>query len=155
MIPLGLWASTFSLSNVNTTADGMYHIATNCSLLHPGLENLSGTLAELWTSLTGAAMQWLSRPDVLAIITAWWITFTVVVTICLCLGFGSGGIVVGSLAAAFQSFMYGGFTPAGGIFATLTSMAMLGTFLLPVVLLGCIIATGVGVAVWRLGYGIP
>jgi len=30
------------------------------------------------------------------------------------------------LAAAFQSYMHGGFTPAGGIFATRTSMAMLG-----------------------------
>ena len=31
----------------------------------------------------------------------------------------------GTLAAAFQSFAYGGFTPAGGIFATLTSIGML------------------------------
>jgi len=29
-----------------------------------------------------------------------------------------------SLAAAFQSAVYGGFTPAGGLFAFLTSMAM-------------------------------
>ena len=34
--------------------------------------------------------------------------------------------LLGSLAAGFQSYMYGDFTPAGGIFATLTSMAMLG-----------------------------
>ncbi len=33
---------------------------------------------------------------------------------------------IGSLAAAFQSWVYGGFTPAGGIFATLTSVGMLG-----------------------------
>lgn len=29
------------------------------------------------------------------------------------------------MAAAFQSWMYGGFTPAAGIFATLTSLGML------------------------------
>lgn len=34
----------------------------------------------------------------------------------------------GSLAAAFQSFMYGGATPAGSIFATLTSMAIGGAY---------------------------
>lgn len=33
---------------------------------------------------------------------------------------------IGTLAAAFQSWAYGGFTPAGGIFATLTSLGMLG-----------------------------
>ncbi|RYP11179.1 hypothetical protein DL765_007866 [Monosporascus sp. GIB2] len=37
-----------------------------------------------------------------------------------------------SLAAAFQSSMYGGFTSAGGLFATLTSLGMLG-FLAPAV----------------------
>ncbi|MBW0493248.1 hypothetical protein O181_032963 [Austropuccinia psidii MF-1] len=41
---------------------------------------------------------------------------------------------LGSLAATFQSAMYGGFTPAGGVFANLTSMGMTGT-LLPVLLL--------------------
>jgi len=61
--------------------------------------------------------------------------------ICLGLGFGPIGVIggmllfprifglltlLGSLAAGFQSYMYGDFTPAGGIFATLTSMAMLG-----------------------------
>lgn len=33
----------------------------------------------------------------------------------------------GTLAAAFQSAFYGAFVPAGGLFATLTSMGMLGT----------------------------
>ncbi|KAK7753129.1 hypothetical protein SLS62_004860 [Diatrype stigma] len=31
-----------------------------------------------------------------------------------------------SLAAAFQSAMYGAFTPAGGLFATMTSLGILG-----------------------------
>lgn len=46
--------------------------------------------------------------------------------------------------------MYGGFTPAGGIFATLTSMAMLGTLTPPGVLVASILATGVAVVVWKV-----
>ena len=33
--------------------------------------------------------------DVLLLITVWWITFTVVVTLVLCLGFGPSGVVAG------------------------------------------------------------
>ncbi|RYP69740.1 hypothetical protein DL771_005942 [Monosporascus sp. 5C6A] len=45
---------------------------------------------------------------------------------------GFANVTQGSLAAAFQSSMYGGFTPAGGLFATLTSLGMLG-FLAPAI----------------------
>lgn len=59
----------------------------------------------------------------------------------------------GTLAAAFQSFAYGGFTPAGGIFATLTSMGMLG-FLMPLeVGLAALSATAVTTIVWACGVG--
>ena len=59
----------------------------------------------------------------------------------------------GTLAAAFQSYAYGGFTPAGGIFATLTSMAMLG-FLSPLeVGLAAVSATAVTMTVWAGGVG--
>jgi hypothetical protein len=34
--------------------------------------------------------------DVIAPITAWWITFTIVMTIIMTLGFGPSGIVAGS-----------------------------------------------------------
>ena len=58
-----------------------------------------------------------------------------------------------TLAAAFQSWAYGGFTPAGGIFATLTSMGMLG-YLLPIqVAASAVLATAVGVVVWECGAG--
>jgi hypothetical protein len=60
---------------------------------------------------------------------------------------------LGTLAAVFQSCMYGGFTPAGGIFATLTSMAMLGTMMPAAAFLASIIATGVAVIVWACGAG--
>ena len=43
--------------------------------------------------------------------------------------------------------MYGGFTPAGGIFATLTSVAMLGVLVPHVVIVGAIVATLVAVIV--------
>ncbi|PSN59009.1 hypothetical protein BS50DRAFT_509338 [Corynespora cassiicola Philippines] len=102
-----------------------------------------------WSDL----LEWLSQPHIIAIITAWWITFTLVATIVLCFGFGPSGVVAGSLAATFQSFMYGGFTPAGGIFATLTSMAMLGTLAWPVAIFATLVATGVATGVWAYGVG--
>jgi hypothetical protein len=49
--------------------------------------------------------------------------------------------------------MYGGFTPAGGIFATLTSMAMLGTLARPVAIVAILIATLVAATVGVLGVG--
>ncbi|KAF6224378.1 hypothetical protein HO133_010955 [Letharia lupina] len=53
-----------------------------------------------------------------------------------------------SLAAAFQSVVYGGFVPAGGLFASLTSMGMLGT-LAPLFLgVAALVATAVTVMVW-------
>lgn len=49
--------------------------------------------------------------------------------------------------------MYGGFTPAGGIFATLTSMAMLGVLLPWVAVFAALMATGIATAVWAMGVG--
>lgn len=49
--------------------------------------------------------------------------------------------------------MYGAFTPAGGIFATLTSMAMLGTMMPPAAILAAVVATGVAILVWVWGIG--
>jgi hypothetical protein len=48
--------------------------------------------------------------------------------------------------------MYGAFTPAGGIFATLTSMAMLGTLMPLEVLVASALAVGVavGAVVWKV-----
>ena len=61
--------------------------------------------------------------------------------------------VPGSLAAAFQSFMYAGFTPAGGIFATLTSMGMLGALMPAAVITAMVLATVVAAIVWSCGVG--
>ena len=59
----------------------------------------------------------------------------------------------GTLAAAFQSWAYGGLTPAGGILATLTSWGMLG-WLAPIETgLATLDATAVAVGVWACGVG--
>jgi hypothetical protein len=47
--------------------------------------------------------------------------------------------------------MYGAFTPAGGIFATLTSMAMLGTLMpLEVLVASALACVEVGAVVWKV-----
>lgn len=47
----------------------------------------------------------------------------------------------GSIAAAWQSYAYGAFTPFGGAFAFLTSMAMLGKMQSVAAIAGAIVAT--------------
>ncbi|KAJ0120876.1 uncharacterized protein J7T55_015612 [Diaporthe amygdali] len=96
---------------------------------------------------------WLSQPHILAVVLAWWITFTVICTIILVIGFGPAGVIAGTAAAAFQSFMYGGFTPAGGLFATLTSMAMVGTLVPACFAISLLIASLVAAMVWVYGVG--
>ncbi|KAL1983495.1 hypothetical protein VTN96DRAFT_10316 [Rasamsonia emersonii] len=108
---------------------------------------IASWIEQRWSEL----MEWVAQPHILAIIIAWAITFTVVMFFILSLGFGPAGIVAGSLAAAFQSLMYGGFTPAGGIFATLTSMAMLGTLMWPAAVFAAVLATVVAAIVGVMG----
>jgi len=59
----------------------------------------------------------------------------------------------GTLAAAFQSLAYGAFTPAGGIFATLTSMGMIGSLEPQIVGVAAGVACVVTVLVWAWGVG--
>lgn len=61
---------------------------------------------------------------------------------------------IGTLAAAFQSVVYGGLTPAGGLFATLQSMGMLGTLLPAGVGLGAAAAALVSLIMWLRGRGV-
>lgn len=65
----------------------------------------------------------------------------------------AGNECTATLAAAFQSWAYGGFTPAGGIFATLTSMGMLGLLVPIQVAFSAVLATLVTVVVWACGAG--
>ena len=59
----------------------------------------------------------------------------------------------GTLAAAFQSTFYGALTPAGGLFATLQSMGMLGTLLPVSAGVAGAGAAVVSAIVWALGVG--
>ncbi|KAH6856415.1 hypothetical protein B0I37DRAFT_367334 [Chaetomium sp. MPI-CAGE-AT-0009] len=106
-------------------------------------------LAEHWQQF----LEWASQPHVIAAALAWVITYCIVCIILLGLGFGPAGVVAGSAAAAFQSYMYGGFTPAAGIFATLTSMGMLGVLVPAVAIIAELVATAVAVTVWICGVG--
>lgn len=56
----------------------------------------------------------------------------------------------GSAAAAYQAFAYGAFTPAGGIFAGLTSMAMMGLYPLFAVVLSVLVAVVVVIIVAKM-----
>ncbi len=82
--------------------------------------------------------------------TSWAVTFTIIMITVLSLGFGPIGVVAGSTAAAFQAWMYGGFTPGAGIFATLTSLGMLGLMMPAAVTFAACIAT---VVAWAYGVG--
>ena len=52
----------------------------------------------------------------------------------------------GSMAAGVQSWVYGGFTPAGGVFAVLTSIGMIGVFQ-PIPIIGASIIASLVTAV--------
>lgn len=78
---------------------------------------------------------------------AWVITFTLISLILWTVGFDPLGVGFGSLAAIFQSWAYGGFTPAGSLFAVFTSMAMLGTLNPLIALAAAVDATFVAVIV--------
>jgi hypothetical protein len=54
----------------------------------------------------------------------------------------------GSLAAAFQGWAYGAFTPAAGIFATLTSLGMVGFLAPAVAFFGAGVATATTFVAW-------
>jgi hypothetical protein len=60
---------------------------------------------------------------------------------------------IGTLAATFQSCMYGAFTPAGGVFAKLTAMAMTGARSPMTFAIALILATVVAITVWACGVG--
>lgn len=56
--------------------------------------------------------------------------------------------ISGSTAAAFQSIVYGGFTPGSGLFAILTSLAMLGLLAPAMAIIAGIVASIIAAIVW-------
>ncbi|KAK3376832.1 hypothetical protein B0T24DRAFT_665702 [Lasiosphaeria ovina] len=113
------------------------------------LEDVWAWLVQHWDEFT----LWASQRHVVIAFLAWVITFTVVCIIGLGLGFGPVGVGAGSAAAVFQSWAYGAWTPAGGIFATLTSMAMIGTLAPAIFIAAATAATLVTAIVWLAGAG--
>ncbi|KAI1653295.1 hypothetical protein F4813DRAFT_375342 [Daldinia decipiens] len=103
-------------------------------------------LGSLWKSFTA----YIAQPHVYWAIIVWALVFTIVVTFGLCLGFGPAGVITGTIAAGFQSAMYGGFTPAGGIFASLTSLAMLHLLAPSLIAAAAIIAMILAVIIFNL-----
>ncbi|OQN95508.1 hypothetical protein B0A48_18380 [Cryoendolithus antarcticus] len=132
-----LIVASANFTNATSFAAGLHSFAVERNVVF-------GCLSTHWASLTA----WLTQPHVLLLITVWWITFTVVITLFLCLGFGPGGVIAGSLAAGFQAWMYGAFTPAGGIFATMTMLGMLGMLVPAAAAAGAVVASIVTWAVW-------
>ncbi|CAJ2509019.1 Uu.00g140450.m01.CDS01 [Anthostomella pinea] len=124
----------------------------------PGSSGSVWELGDLALLLVDRLVVWDSEDlvvceDVYWALVMWAILFTAAVTLGLCMGFGSGGVVAdtnkpfyiyyslaSSIAAAFQPAAYGGFTPAGGLFATLTSLAMLGILAPAIALVGAMVA---------------
>ncbi|CAE6509428.1 unnamed protein product [Rhizoctonia solani] len=94
--------------------------------------------------------EFLLQPDVRNALIVWFIVFWICLFIPLVLGFGPVGVIGGSLAAWFQSAVYGAFTPAGGLFAVMTSVGMLGVACPPVVIPSAIIASLAAWIAWSL-----
>ena len=62
-------------------------------------------------------------------------------------------MLLGAAAGYFQSVAHGTFTPAGGIFATWTSIMIIGRLFWPVALFAAILAMTVAGIVWVAGVG--
>ncbi|KAI8964520.1 hypothetical protein F5Y11DRAFT_345455 [Daldinia sp. FL1419] len=92
-------------------------------------------------SIDPSVAEYIALPHVRSALIVWAVVFTFVTILGLRFGFGRAGVAAGSMAAAIQSAKYGAFTPASGIFATLTSLAMLGIFQPLVTLTAAIIAS--------------
>ncbi|KAJ1300661.1 hypothetical protein OPQ81_002309 [Rhizoctonia solani] len=105
---------------------------------------------EWFTKLWQGLSESLLRPDVRNALIVWFVVFWICVLIPLTLGFGPAGVIGGSLAAWFQSVVYGAFTPAGGLFAVMTSVGMMGVACPPVVIPSAIIASLAAWIAWSM-----
>ncbi|KAH7333647.1 hypothetical protein B0J17DRAFT_676280 [Rhizoctonia solani] len=111
----------------------------------------AATKERVWkqpTKPSQSLSEFLLRPEIRNLLIVWFVVFWICLVVPLALGFGPVGVIGGSLAAWFQSAVYGAFTPAGGLFAVMTSVGMLGIACPPVVIPSAIIATLVVLAAW-------
>ncbi|KAI3558871.1 hypothetical protein CABS02_00911 [Colletotrichum abscissum] len=176
-LPLGV-AARIIYNPTSDYAENVVSLAADGLSISPMLRGLAyeGSLGLWLKQYWGALRAWLSQPQIIVLVMTWAIVFTVVSIAILGLGFGPAGVgageslrrpllltflaiskiayceAQGTLAAVFQSSMYGAFTPAGGLFATLTSMAMLGTLMPWAAVVSGVLATLAAGIVW--GYGV-
>ncbi|CEL59161.1 hypothetical protein RSOLAG1IB_09138 [Rhizoctonia solani AG-1 IB] len=99
-----------------------------------------------WQSLS----EFLLRPDIRNALIVWFVVFWICILVPLAFGFGPAGVIGGSLAAWFQSVVYGAFTPAGGLFAVMTSVGMMGIACPLVAIPSAIIASLAAWIVWSM-----
>ncbi|CAE6513488.1 unnamed protein product [Rhizoctonia solani] len=109
-------------------------------------EHMWEWITKSWHSLS----EFLLRADVRNALVVWFVVFWICIFIPLIFGFGPAGIIGGSLAAWFQSAIYGAFTPAGGVFAVMTSIGMMGVACPPVVIPSVIIASLAAWIAWSM-----
>jgi hypothetical protein len=139
MSPINLFIAKLNFTQADNALEALHQFAAERSLVisfidwswrDKTIDWLSHRVSLPKLSIDGALRAYSKHlSGVYSVILAWSITFTSVMFLLGMLGFGPKGIIPGTLAAAFQSVAYGGFTPASGIFATLTSLAMLGYFM--------------------------
>ncbi|PNH31124.1 hypothetical protein VD0002_g2757 [Verticillium dahliae] len=94
---------------------------------HPDPVALSAShpLQQIWSSPT----EWYSEPHIVATFMIWVATFAMASIVVLGVAFGFVGFSAGVAVAAFQSYMYNGYAPSGGILSTTASITMLGVVL--------------------------
>ncbi|KAK3614089.1 hypothetical protein LTR56_027488 [Elasticomyces elasticus] len=143
MPPFNGVVASLDFTHAANFTDGIHEFIAHRSIILSYVE-------DYWASIVA----WLSQPSVFVVILAWAITFTIIIGLVLSLEFGPIGVVASSIAAAFQAWMYGAFTPAAGIFATLTSLGMLGLLMPVAVVLAACAATVVALIVWASRAGV-
>ncbi|EFQ96694.1 hypothetical protein MGYG_08618 [Nannizzia gypsea CBS 118893] len=82
----------FNFTRAETFGTAVYRFVADRSLVVYGIDKFAWCQSQWCTSI----LEWLLRPDVLAVITAWWITFAIITTLLLTIGFGPAGIGLGS-----------------------------------------------------------
>ncbi|RPB07710.1 hypothetical protein P167DRAFT_609324 [Morchella conica CCBAS932] len=111
-------------------------------------------IAEAMGPLFESFLGWCSGPQAIRLMIIWVSIVVVVQLLAVVVGFGPAGVVAGSLAAGFQAYAYGAFTPAGGFFAFFTSMGMLGLMMPLGLAAGVVLATLVTIICFLAGVGL-
>ncbi|KAJ5869364.1 hypothetical protein N7455_004305 [Penicillium solitum] len=88
MYPLDIFIASSNFTPATTFGIGLHRFVADGSLAITAVDRL-------WDHWSTNILQWLSRPDIFAATTAWWIAFTLVMALFMFLGFGPVGIIAG------------------------------------------------------------